>query len=126
MSNQEPNKENEYDLTGIPPLKEDFTLEEILAEYGGSLEQTLMRQAEAEIRAEAPEEGERPDTAGASSPPRSRTGLRRRRRRPRRSLRRLGSLPCRSRGRCRPQRLFSRSRPAPSPWRRWWAAPWTR
>ena len=72
MSNQEPNKENEYDLTGIPPLKEDFTLEEILAEYGGSLEQMLMRQAEAEIRAEAPEEGERPDTAGASSPARQR------------------------------------------------------
>lgn len=70
MSNQDPNRETEYDLTGIPASQEKFSLEEILAEYGGSLEQTLLRQAEEVIRAEeaakAPEPPETPAGAPAS------------------------------------------------------------
>ena len=42
--------------TDVPASDEEFSLEEILAEYGGSLEQQLLRQAEAE--AEPPEEAE--------------------------------------------------------------------
>lgn len=53
MSNQEhQDQKTEYDLTGIPPLDEEFSLEEILAEYGGSLEQVLLRQAGQETEQE--------------------------------------------------------------------------
>ena len=66
MSNQEPKHEKEYDLTGIPPLEEEFTLEEILSEFGGSLEQMLLRQAEGILAAEgAPAE---PPSAPAEEP----------------------------------------------------------
>lgn len=64
MSNQDPNRETEYGLTGIPPSREKFSLEEILAEYGGSLEQTLLRQAEATIQAE-----DAAGTSAATAPP---------------------------------------------------------
>ena len=66
MSKQDP--KNEYDLTGIPPLDEAFSLEEILAEYGGSLEQVLIRQAEAEIRKEEATQ-ETPAEAAPQEPP---------------------------------------------------------
>ena len=44
----------EYDLTSVPALDEEFSLEEILAEYGGSRGDTILR--EAERTAPAPEE----------------------------------------------------------------------
>lgn len=37
--------------TDVPASDEPYTLEEILAEYGGSLEQQLLRQAEQEAAA---------------------------------------------------------------------------
>ena len=62
--------------TDVPASDEVFSLEEILAEYGGSLEQQLMRQAEAEAAAgeeEAPAAGETaeeaPPKAEAEAPP---------------------------------------------------------
>ncbi len=83
MSN--PESKNEYqDLTGIPPLEEEFSLEEILAEYGGSLEQMLIRQAEETLAREAaaeaapeaeaekappPSEAPEPEAAGPETPP---------------------------------------------------------
>ena len=65
---------------------EEFSLEDILAEYGGSLGQNLVKEAQS-----APEE-------------RNRVPLPRLRRR----------------------RKSCQSLPSPSPWNRWWAAPWTR
>ena len=44
MSNRDPKIED--DLTDIPASDEEFSLEEILAEYGGSLEQVLLRDTE--------------------------------------------------------------------------------
>ena len=44
MSNQDPKIEE--GLTGVPASGEEFSLEEILAEYGGSLEQVLLRETE--------------------------------------------------------------------------------
>ena len=52
--------------TDVPASDEEFSLEEILAEYGGSLEQQLLRQAEAEAEpkeAESPEEAPEPKQA---------------------------------------------------------------
>ena len=44
MANQDPKIEE--GLTGVPASGEEFSLEEILAEYGGSLEQVLLRETE--------------------------------------------------------------------------------
>ena len=44
MSNQD--SKIEEGLTGVPASGEEFSLEEILAEYGGSLEQVLLRETE--------------------------------------------------------------------------------
>ena len=41
-------------LTDVPPLAEDFSLEEILAEYGGSREQRIMEDVEQTVRASEP------------------------------------------------------------------------
>lgn len=52
--------------TDVPASDEEFSLEEILAEYGGSLEQQLLRQAEAGAEpkeAESPEEAPEPKQA---------------------------------------------------------------
>ena len=44
MSNRE--EKLDANLTDVPASEEDFSLEEILAEYGGSLEQVLLRETE--------------------------------------------------------------------------------
>ena len=62
MANRDPKLDG--NLTGIPASEEEFSLEEILAEYGGSLEQTLLRETEP-----APEE--KTDTVPAGRPPAS-------------------------------------------------------
>ena len=67
MSNPESN--HEYGLTGDAPVDEEFSLEEILAEYGGSLEQVLLRQAEEAIAREAAAAGENPSAAPPEDPP---------------------------------------------------------
>ena len=36
----------EYDLTSVPALDEEFSLEEILAEYGSSREKNVLQEAE--------------------------------------------------------------------------------
>ena len=50
----------EYDLTSVPPLDEDFSLEEILAEYGSSRGQKILREAEEPAPA-APKPAPRPE-----------------------------------------------------------------
>ena len=52
-----PNRDPKQDegLTDIPASEEEFLLEEILAEYGGSLEQTLLREAEPAGGGKAPD-----------------------------------------------------------------------
>ena len=103
--------EREFDsgLTGgtdVPALEEDFSLEEILAEYGAGREQRLMEAVEQEARRET-EPAAPPAEGGAKKPPLQTEA------RPRRTC-------WRSCGRiCRPL-------PTPSRWRMWWAAPWTR
>ena len=103
--------EREFDsgLTGgtdVPALEEDFSLEEILAEYGAGREQRLMEAVEQEARRET-EPAAPPAEGGAKKPPLQTEA------RPR-------PAPQVSCGRiCRPL-------PTPSRWRMWWAAPWTR
>ena len=41
-------------LTDVPPLAEEFSLEEILAEYGGSREQRIMEDVEQAVRETEP------------------------------------------------------------------------
>lgn len=66
-------KKNVYDLPGgtdVPPCGESFSLEEILAEFGGSLEQTLLKAAEAALPADAPAApAEEPPPTAAQEPP---------------------------------------------------------
>jgi len=50
----------EYDLTSVPALDEDFSLEEILAEYGSSRGQKILREAEEPAPA-APKPAPRPE-----------------------------------------------------------------
>ena len=59
MSNRDPKIED--GLTGIPASDEEFSLEEILAEYGGSLEQVLLRGTEETETAPPPPESPPPD-----------------------------------------------------------------
>ncbi|MFR4089110.1 MAG: hypothetical protein ACLT1A_15020 [Dysosmobacter sp.] len=111
--------------TGVPALEEDFSLEEILAEYGAGREQRLMEAVEQEARRET-EPAAPPAEGGAKKPPLQTEA------RPRpapqvteKQLRPKSRPPSRrtcwrSCGRiCRPL-------PTPSRWRMWWAAPWTR
>lgn len=62
----EKNRYGVEDVTGVPPSEEAFSLEEILAEFGGSLEQTLLREAAAP---EAPPAPEPPPIPEAPAPP---------------------------------------------------------
>src|SRR5699024_2180565 len=58
--------------TDIPPSEEDFSLEEILAEYGAGREQNLLRDVEraaGEPPAEAPPEKQGPPTEERVAPP---------------------------------------------------------
>lgn len=82
MSNQDPKIEE--GLTGVPASGEEFSLEEILAEYGGSLEQVLLRETEEAT-------GEEAASREASALP-TPTPLRQRNRR---SLRQRPRLPLR-------------------------------
>lgn len=67
--------ENEKDLYGtastdVPAAEEEFSLEEILAEYGGSLEQQMLRNVEREMEPEpAPEPAPRPEPKKPAPPP---------------------------------------------------------
>ena len=102
MSNQDPKIEE--GLTGVPASGEEFSLEEILAEYGGSLEQVLLRETEEATGEEA------------ASP--------RLRQRNRRSLRQRPRLPLRPR-KNRPRRSLPENRrfrrlPVPLLWKMWW------
>lgn len=67
--------ENEKDLYGtastdVPAAEGEFSLEEILAEYGGSLEQQMLRNVEREMEPEpAPEPAPRPEPKKPAPPP---------------------------------------------------------
>lgn len=63
MSNRDPKIED--GLTGIPASDEEFSLEEILAEYGGSLEQVLLRGTEEPEAPPAPESPPKPEPPSA-------------------------------------------------------------
>ncbi len=60
MSEYQETTKYDAPLTDVPPLAEDFSLEEILAEYGGSREQKIMEDVEQAVReteaSPAPEE----------------------------------------------------------------------
>lgn len=122
--------EREFDsgLTGgtdVPASEEDFSLEEILAEYGAGREQRLMEAVEQEARRET-EPAAPPAEGGAEEPPlqteaRLRPAPGRRRKRPRPQ-----SRPPGRRTRWRSCGRIYRPLPTPSRWRMWWAAPWTR
>jgi len=58
MSQKDAKTEYEFDLTSVPPLDEDFSLEDILAEYGSSRGQTILRKAE---QSAPPEPGPEPE-----------------------------------------------------------------
>ena len=63
----------EYDLTSVPALDEDFSLEEILAEYGSSRGQKILREAEKPAPAEPkPAPPSNPESAPAEVPPSAR------------------------------------------------------
>lgn len=68
MSNPDPKIEDS--LTGVPASDEEYSLEEILAEYGGGLEQELLRDTEAE----PPPEAETVSAQPADQPPAQETG----------------------------------------------------
>jgi len=67
MSNRDPKIED--GLTGIPASDEEFSLEEILAEYGGSLEQVLLRGTEETAAEAAPSAPESPLSEREDTPP---------------------------------------------------------
>ena len=67
MSNRE--EKLDANLTDVPASEEDFSLEEILAEYGGSLEQVLLRETEDALPPEpAPESPPRPEPKAQREP----------------------------------------------------------
>ena len=61
------------DITGIPASEDDYSLEEILAEFGGSLEQTLLKETREEPAAPSveppPPSPESPPSPAADPPP---------------------------------------------------------
>nr|WP_326185744.1 hypothetical protein [uncultured Oscillibacter sp.] len=66
--------ENELYGTGttdVPPAEGEFSLEEILAEYGGSLEQQMLRGVERELEAETAPPAPGPASAPKSEPPKA-------------------------------------------------------
>ena len=116
MSEHQETTKYDAPLTDVPPLAEDFSLEEILAEYGGSREQRIMEDVEQAVRetepSPAPEElPAPPPRRTAPKKPEPKPGPRSPLRRPRRR---------------NPGRSPFPNPPGPSPWKRWWAAPWTR
>ena len=67
MSNRE--EKLDANLTDVPASEEEFSLEEILAEYGGSLEQVLLRETEDALPPEpAPESPPRPEPEAQREP----------------------------------------------------------
>lgn len=54
MSEHQETTKYDAPLTDVPPLVEDFSLEEILAEYGGSREQKIMEDVEQAVREAEP------------------------------------------------------------------------
>ena len=54
MSEHQETTKYDAPLTDVPPLAEDFSLEEILAEYGGSREQRIMEDVEQAVRETEP------------------------------------------------------------------------
>ena len=67
MPNQDPKLDDQ--LTDVPASEEDFSLEEILAEYGGSLEQVLLRETEDALPPEpAPKSPPRPEPKAQREP----------------------------------------------------------
>lgn len=62
MSQKDEKTEYELSMTDVPPLEEEFSLEEILSEYGNSREQKIMEGVEKAVQeAEASEEKETED-----------------------------------------------------------------
>ena len=59
--------------TEVPPSKEEFSLEEILAEYGGSLEDQLLREAEETIAGQDQPKENPPGGYGADRKQRKKT-----------------------------------------------------
>ena len=70
MSEHQETTKYDAPLTDVPPLAEDFSLEEILAEYGGSREQRIMEDVEQAVRetepSPAPEEPPTPPSRRAA------------------------------------------------------------
>ena len=68
MASKNENDLNLYDTgdTGVPAAEGEFSLEEILAEYGGSLEQQMLRGVEPQ-----PEQKPAPERAKAAPPPKA-------------------------------------------------------
>ena len=106
-------KKTQYGLenaTDVPASHEDYSLEEILAEFGGSLEQMLLKGAKTPPEEDArypPKRG--PCRRRGSRPNRNQSLLPRRRKRPRQR-----SPPCRRR---KPRRRRSPD------WRTFWQTP---
>ena len=71
MAKQEPKLDE--NLTDVPASGEDYSLEEILAEYGGSLEQTLLRGTELREEPAPVEEPPVPEAAKPAAPERPET-----------------------------------------------------
>lgn len=57
------------DITGVPAEEEEYSLEEILAEFGGGLEQTLLRQPAGAEEAEPVPAASRPEMPDVPPPP---------------------------------------------------------
>ena len=69
MSEHQETTKYDAPLTDVPPLAEEFSLEEILAEYGGSREQRIMEDVEQAVRETEPS----PAPEEPSAPPPRRT-----------------------------------------------------
>ena len=69
MSEHQETTKYDAPLTDVPPLAEDFSLEEILAEYGGSREQRIMEDVEQAVRETEPSPA--PEEPPAPSPRRT-------------------------------------------------------
>ena len=65
MSNQRENRIDGAESWDVPASEEDYTLEEILAEYGSSRQQKIMEEVDQEVEPETPAP---PKEAGAAAP----------------------------------------------------------
>ena len=109
MSEHQETTKYDAPLTDVPPLAEEFSLEEILAEYGGSREQRIMEDVEQAVRETEPS----PAPEEPPAPPPRRTAPKK-------------PEPAPPTPAPKPEPKVIPESPGPSPWRRWWAAPWTR